>query len=134
MGNFRIAVILGVLALAAVACATPASSPIQGAAHPNTGIELIGTLAPLGSFEWKAAPTYTQNAALRRRAAGLLRAGRIDVAAAQRVQERADLVRSRLDQALAAEQARQNERAEQLLDQARAELVAAATELERSVR
>ena len=58
------------------------------------------TLAPVGSFEWKAAPVYTKLAMLRHRAAKQLRAGEIGVQAAIDTQLAADSIRAMLDGAV----------------------------------
>lgn len=90
---------------AALALSACASSPAQlGSAAPerDAGVIVVGTLAPLGSFEWQVAPDYTRLATTRRLAARLLTNGRITVQTAEQVQVEADAARRLLDEAVAA--------------------------------
>lgn len=90
------------IALSLTACATQQSAtPLMGATPPSRGSQAFATLAPLGSFEWRAAPYYTRNAALRHRAAALLDARRISVADARDLLNRTNSVRGLLDAAVA---------------------------------
>jgi hypothetical protein len=66
------------------------------------GVYMAASLAPLGSFEWVAAPRYTELATVRHNAAVKLRKGQISVEQAEAVQARADGVRKLLDAAVAA--------------------------------
>lgn len=94
-------ILILVLAALLSACAAPqaqlASSPAR-----DTGVIAVGTLAPLGSFEWQVAPDYTRLATTRRLAARLLTQGRITVETAEQVQIEADAARRLLDEAVAA--------------------------------
>lgn len=92
------------IALSLTACAAPATTPLSSDAQPSRQSRMFGTLAPLDSFEWRAAPYYTRNAALRYRAAALLDARRISVAEAHEIQQRANGVRGMLDAAVAMDQ------------------------------
>lgn len=97
--------ILAALLLSLAACQTapaPGVQPLAGAAMPQPMPQLFGTLAPVGSLEWHAAPFYTRNAALRSRAATMLDKKRIAVADAVQIQAHADRVRAMLDALLAA--------------------------------
>jgi hypothetical protein len=95
----RAGLLLSALVFALVGCA---SNPIEGnAVHgKDTGSFVVGTIAPINSFEWKVAPLYTRSAVIRRTAAAKLQRGQIDVPTAQFVQGVADLARSKLDQAV----------------------------------
>lgn len=96
----RLAILAAALALSACA-----SAPAQlGSAAPerDSGVIVVGTLAPLGSFEWQVAPDYTKLATTRRLAARLLTNGRITVQTAEQVQVEADVARRLLDEAVAA--------------------------------
>lgn len=91
--------ILIALAALATACAAPAS-PLASATQPARMVA-FGTLASVGSCEWRLAGEYTALAFARYRAAALLDARRIDVAAARQVQAFADQARVELDRACA---------------------------------
>lgn len=82
------------------ACAQ--TTPLASAPERDSGVIVVGTLAPLGSFEWTVAPDYTRMATTRRIAARLLTQGRITVEVAEQVQAEADAARRLLDEAVAA--------------------------------
>lgn len=94
---------LMIAAVAAVlsACAAPGAQLVS-APERDTGVIVVGTLAPLGSFEWQVAPDYTKLATTRRLAARLLTNGRITVQAAEQVQAEADAARRLLDEMVVA--------------------------------
>lgn len=117
------------LALLALAGCQPAAPPLATAPPPR-GVEVFATLAPLGSFEWRAAPTYTRNAVLRHRAAVLLNDQRITVAEATRIQASADGVRRLLDQAVRLDAGQDSAAALAVLAKAVADLAAAEHSLE----
>lgn len=117
------------LVLGLAAC-QPAGSPLPATAPAPGGVEAFATLAPLGSFEWHAAPAYTRNAALRHRAAALLRGGRITKAQAVEVLRRTDRVRTLLDSAVTLDTGQQPDQAAARLAAARLELDATAALLE----
>jgi|GEM_PF-2196434 len=106
-----------------------AANPIDAQADAG-GIDLSATLAPFNSFEWQAAPSFTQLAVKRRQATAALRKGAISIEQFESVLKQTDRIRSLLDQAL--EACGQNDRtgkctkstrtAQRLLDQANAEL------------
>lgn len=81
------------------ACAKPVAQ-LSGAADGDDGMFAVGTVASIGSFEFKAAPLYTQLAIARHQAAVKLRHREISVDQAQAVQDAADKVRKLLDSAL----------------------------------
>lgn len=126
-----LAVLVAAIALAACAAPPPAPLEARGAAR---GVEIFATLAPVGTVEWRAAPTFTQLAAMRRRAAILLDRGRISVQVAVEVQAAGDVIRQLLDQALAAGVAKDEARADTLINEASTRLHAARDLLARSVR
>lgn len=95
----RFIAIIGAAVLLA-STATLAAEPIAAKAESGGGTALAATLAPYGSFEFVAAPSYTKLATARTSAAAALRKRQITVAEAQTFQKRADEVRSLLDQAL----------------------------------
>jgi hypothetical protein len=83
----------------------------------------------LGSFEFEAAPAYTQLAMARHRAAVALGHGSISVDQAEMVQSRADAVRQLLDQSIAACAPNARGHCAKSLTKARRLLAAAATKL-----
>ena len=86
----------------AVLLAGCAVNPIGGAAKPDrSGVFVVGTLAPWGSFEHEAAPAYTSLAVARRLAARRLDRQEITVEQATAVQAAADRARAALDAARA---------------------------------
>lgn len=106
------------------------SSQPVGNGNAQGGLVAFATLAPIGTFEYKAAPAYTQLAALRYRAASLLRKSRITVAEAEDVQAQADHVRKQLDAAVKASDANQSTNADVLLASAYVDLAAATATIE----
>ena len=88
------------LAVTVAGCASPGA--MQPVPH-RTGFTGFATLANVGTFEWTAAPTWTRLAQLRHNAARALTNKTISVDVAKNVQARADLARSLLDQANAAD-------------------------------
>ena len=98
----RILVVLAAIFVLGMGAACTTTQPLPPG-HADAGITLVGSIAPLDSFEWEVAPMYTRLAVLRQRTARLLRDSRIDIAAAVRVQQYADHARGLLDQAVAAE-------------------------------
>lgn len=97
----RALLIASLVALGLSACATNTLQPVP---H-KTSFTGFATLASSGTFEFTAAPTWTRLAALRHNAAKALRAQAITVKAAQHIQARADLARTLLDDAMAADKA-----------------------------
>lgn len=65
----------------------------------QSGMVVIGTLAPFGSWEFELAPTYTRNASLRQRAANALRNKKISLEVAKSILTITDKVRALLDMA-----------------------------------
>lgn len=133
----RIAFIASLAAVALLAGAVaeavpppPGDTSLAGKA--GTDIQFFATLAPVNSFEWKAAPVYTRLAVMRHSAASALRNKQIPVALARSIQTMADEVRVLLDASLKA--CAQNDhtgqctndpaKAQALLDQAVAALAA----------
>lgn len=102
----RTLIVLLIAALA-TACAAP-SSPLSSASVPARMVA-FGTLASVGTCEWRLAGEYTALAVARYRAAAALDARRIDVPQARRVQALADQARLQLDHACgaAADEARE---------------------------
>lgn len=95
----RIAII-GVVA--ALMLSTAQAESLSGHAGDSEVGFAAATLAPAGSFEFKAAPAYTQLIMKRHRAEYLLKYGQISKSFAISVQTRADAVRKLLDQAIVA--------------------------------
>lgn len=85
------------VALFAIVGCAHESTPISGTV--SAGPQMFGTIAPFGSFEMQLAPAYTRLAVLRHNAARALAGGRISVATAQSVQDKADMARIQLDAA-----------------------------------
>lgn len=127
MRTHALLLVTGALALAGC---QPSASGLATPAPAGNSVMAFATLAPLGSFEWHAAPVYTRNAALRSRAAGLLRAKRITQAQARAVLAGTDRVRQLLDHAVALDAGKQSAAAATDLGQARAQLAAAQTIIE----
>ena len=127
-------VLAAVAALALAGCGAPPAPPAPVdllASAPSSGaVEAFATLAPLGSFEWHAAPTYTRTAAARHRAAALLRDGRITRDQAIEVLRQTDQARRLLDEAVTQDADRQAVEAAASLASARAALAVAETILE----
>jgi len=90
---------IGVAVLLA-SSAIAAEPPMASKADVGTGTTLNATLAPYGSFEFVAAPSYTKLASTRSSAAAALRKREITIGQAQEIQKRADEVRLLLDEAL----------------------------------
>ena len=116
-------ILLTVLSLAALAIAGCNSSGLESRPSSDQGSYAVATLAPFGSFEWRAAPVYTRLAVLRKQTARRLNRGEIRVETAIEVQSQADSVRGNLDAARAAHDAGKTELAERLLTQAEAWVV-----------
>jgi hypothetical protein len=94
--------VAAVLALVSVQVLAGNSNPVSASAQSGgDGLFVAATLAPLNSFEFKAAPSYTRLAVVRRNALVALRNGKITADQAQAVQDRANAVRVLLDRALA---------------------------------
>lgn len=92
--------ILALAVLALSACSS--TGTLQGAAKPDrSGVFVVGTLAPWGSFEHEAAPAYTSLAVARRLAARRLDRQEITADQAIAVQAAADRARAALDAARA---------------------------------
>jgi hypothetical protein len=124
------ALTLIVIALVLTACAAPAPQPI--AANGATGSGWVATLAPLGSFDWHAAPVLTQNIVLRQRATNALKKGRIDKATALQLLDLTDQVRTAYDAAIESDAAKRPADATRALETAKEKLAAAAAILDRS--
>lgn len=126
-------ILLLVLAtLVASACAAPLPSTFDGKASAGGGIQLYGTLAPVGSFEWKAAPAFTKLEMFRRRSIIFLDADRITAGVMRWSIARADEIRKKLDDAAAADRAGEGAKAERLLAEALEDVGAAMDQLLRS--
>lgn len=119
------------LGLAACGSAPEKTQALMGAAQVDP-IEsfAVGTLAPIGTFEYKAAPAYTKLAMLRHNAAKKLRAGDITVQAAIDLQTAADGVRALLDAAVRDDAQGRNDAATTKLIAAGVQLFAAESALE----
>lgn len=121
-------ILTALAALALAACAMAPSQPVAGQAEPGKPL-VVGTLAPEHSFEWRAAPSWTQLLVLRHRTARLLDAKAIDVATAKRIQALADEARAKLDEAAKADTAGDAARAERALLDAQMKLTTATAAL-----
>lgn len=95
-------IILMAAALMLSACAKDPGASLSGNAESDGGMFAVATLAGAGSFEFKAAPFYTQLMIERHQAAVALRHHAISVDQAIAVQDGADAVRKLLDASLAA--------------------------------
>jgi len=123
-------IFVSLLALLLAACSsTPDRAAAIIAAAQLEPIEsyAVATLAPIGSFEWQAAPAYTKLAMMRHNAAKALRKGEISVEDAIEVQNAADAIRAVLDAAVNDDVAGRREDATRKLLKAGLQLVAAET-------
>lgn len=102
------------VAVAAFLTACAPTQPLVSAPAP-AGMVAFGTLATVGTCEYRLAGEYTALAVARYRAAQALDARRIDVAAARQVQSIADEARAALDRACVtpADEARERQAAAQ---------------------
>jgi hypothetical protein len=93
----------GGASVALIACRQQAPAALEATPPADDATELFAeaTLAPVGSFEYQAAPLYTRNAANRHKAAVQLRHHRITAEEAQLAQNKADQIRLLLDRAIA---------------------------------
>jgi len=114
----RTLITLAAAALMIVGCG--AGGSLEGTSRQDQGPIVVATLAPFGSFEWRAAPVYTRLALLRKQTARRLNRGEITVDTGIEVQAQADSARGSLDSARAAHDAGKTELAERLLTQAEA--------------
>jgi hypothetical protein len=89
------------VALFASATAIADSPRIEAQPDGAPGVFIAATLAADGSWEAKAAPSFTRLAITRRNAAIALRKGHITVDQALRIQAKADEARALLDKAVA---------------------------------
>lgn len=112
---FIMGVALGIYACAYTQLPPQPLAPEQAQLDPTFA---VATLAPLGSFEFVAAPAFTRNAALRHRSAALARAGKIDMTTLQRAINDCDSARKKLDAALDADRQHNTAGAQQLLSEA----------------
>lgn len=96
----KIIVIVAAAAALISFSALAADSSLRAAKDDAGGLFMAGTLAPLNSFEFKAAPAYTRLASIRRTAAVALRKGSISVDRAEAIQASADKARSLLDRSV----------------------------------
>ncbi len=87
----------GLIALALVACSDKSNPLPSSIAAPH--VIAAGTLAPINSFAWKAAPLYTRLSLTRRVAAYRLREGKMSLEEAETIQSNADAARKLLDRA-----------------------------------
>lgn len=83
------------------ACASAPQPLATAPARPSGVVVAFGTLASVGTCEYRLAAEYTALALARYRAARALDEKRIDVAAAREVQALADQARAELDRACA---------------------------------
>lgn len=91
----------------------PVTHQLQGSTDAEgTGIFAVGTLAPLGSFEWKIAPSYTRLATVRHNAARALKQHRLTFADAVDVLDATDRARAALDAAVVADSKKDSKGAE----------------------
>lgn len=95
--------ILVAVVMVLAGCGTMGATPALQPAPVKTAFVGFATLASVNTFEWQAAPTWTRLAALRHNAARALGKQQITVDAAKSIQARADLARSFLDKATAAD-------------------------------
>lgn len=89
-----------------VGCAStspPVPIALQAEAKSVGGYSAFGTLAPLGSFEWQMAPSYTRAKVLLHNAAQRFRKGEISLELATEVLNRTDAAHAALDAAVAAD-------------------------------
>lgn len=113
--HVAIAALMGLL----VACGSTAPrvqeiQPIEAAALSDDGAIAIATLAPLGSFEWRVAPSFTRSALLRRNAERQLRRHELSFDRGAGVLAATDRARAALDAAVKADAAKDVLRAEKL--------------------
>lgn len=129
-------ILIAALALLLCACAGAPreSAPLTGAASSSGGMAAFATLAPLGSFEWELAPSYTKLAKLRFDTAHRLREHRLPIELAQSVLLRTEVVRSLLDQANDLERAGQKGQAISNLELAKQQLVSIQADVERGTQ
>jgi len=122
----KLLLVMAVSLLAACGSLQTQQPPTPLEANARSGFDTFaaGTLAPIGSFEWQAAPTYTQNAVLRHNAARALQKGSITLETAEEIQKRTDRVRELLDAAVKADALKMKE-AVLLLESAKQKLGAA---------
>lgn len=101
-------------ACGATAPKTQVIEPIGVAAESDqVGSFAAGTLAPLGSFEWRVAPTYTRNATARHDAARALRKRELSFEQGAAVLTATDRARTALDAAVKADASKNSKLAEQ---------------------
>lgn len=100
--RFAIVAAAALLATVSAVEVSAADTSIAAAAFSGRDVRLLGTLAPIGSFEYKAASSYTALAAYRDKVYSLLADDKISVDLAQAAQNNADRVRELLDDALRA--------------------------------
>lgn len=114
-----VAVVATMIFLAGCASTAPApememvTHELQGSADADgMGYFAVGTLAPLGSFEWKIAPSYTRLATVRHNAARALKQHRLTFAEAVDVLDATDRARAALDAAVVADSKKDSKGAE----------------------
>lgn len=120
------------VALFVSATAIADSPRIEAQPDGAPGVYIAATLAADGSWEAKAAPTFTRLSVARRNAAVALRKGKITVGQALQIQVKADEVRTLLDKAVAScaqdnrtgKCTRSQAAADRLLEQATVKLLA----------
>jgi hypothetical protein len=135
MKLIRLFIAMGVVLLVSACASAPAPQPLP----PTQQLSIdptyaVATLAPLGSFEFEAAPTFTRNAMLRHRSAALARAGKIEVSALEAAIKNCDAARLKLDAALSADRAHNQIKAHQLLNEASAIISSAEVALNSGVK
>lgn len=120
MRSIRFAALAAVYGLIAACATTPqvTTQALDAAAGSGGSVQMFGTLAPLGSFEWKASPSYTRLAVARHNAAQAVHNKSLSVDAAFTVLNLTDAARKALDDAVTADANKQPVKAELLLSAA----------------
>lgn len=134
MRLIRLIALSAVLGLLAACVTEQVAQPLEAsAAATDDGSYSAATLAPLGSFEWKIAPSYTRNALVRHNTAKALRKQEITLAVASNVLKATDRARTLLDNAIAAD-ARKDVVSAENLAKAAADVIAQAEIILRGVQ
>lgn len=99
-------ILFGIFAAALLAaCATQPANDLSGNAVQDKvgGAIVVATLAPFGSYEWQAAPTFTRLIVLRKRATAMVYRHEISAATATQILQLTDLARADLDAGIKAD-------------------------------